>query len=57
MKRWMSGIGVLGGAAVVMLTVAAWTKPDKAKQDKAAQSSSTTIFMKTPSFRTLLESS
>jgi len=37
MKRWMSGIGVLGGAAVVMLTVAAWTKPDKAKQDKAAQ--------------------
>jgi len=33
----MSGVGVLGGAAVVMLTVAAWTKPDKAKQDKAAQ--------------------
>jgi mono/diheme cytochrome c family protein len=33
----MSGIGVLGGAAVVMLTVAAWTKPDTAKQGKAAQ--------------------
>ena len=26
-----------GGAALVMLTVAAWTKPDKAKQDKAMQ--------------------
>jgi mono/diheme cytochrome c family protein len=33
----MSGVGVLGGAAIVMLSVAAWTKPDKAKQDKAAQ--------------------
>ena len=37
MKRWISGMGVLGGAAVVMLTVAAWTKPDTAKQNKAAQ--------------------
>ena len=37
MRRWMSGVGVLGGAAIVMLSVAAWTKPDKAKQDKAAQ--------------------
>ncbi len=37
MKRWVSGAAVLGGAAFVMLTVAAWTKPDKAKQDRAAQ--------------------
>jgi mono/diheme cytochrome c family protein len=37
MKRWVSGVAILGGAAIVMLTVVAWTKPDKAKQDKAAQ--------------------
>jgi mono/diheme cytochrome c family protein len=33
----MSGVGVLGGAVVVMLTVAAWTKPDNTVQNKAAQ--------------------
>ena len=37
MKRWASGVGVLGGAALVMLSVAAWTKPASEKQDKAAQ--------------------
>ena len=37
MKRWLSGVAVIGGGAVVMLSVAAWTKPDKAKQDRAAQ--------------------
>lgn len=37
MKRWVNGVAVLSGAALVMLTVAAWTKPDKAKQERAAQ--------------------
>lgn len=36
MKRWMSGIAVLGGATAVMLTVAAWTGP-ASEQEKAAQ--------------------
>lgn len=37
MKRWVSGVGVLGGAALVMLSVAAWTRPASEKQQKAAQ--------------------
>ena len=36
MKRWMSGVAVIGGATAVMLTVAAWTGPT-AEQEKAAQ--------------------
>jgi mono/diheme cytochrome c family protein len=36
MKRWMSGVAVLGGATAVMLTVAAWTGP-ASEQQKAAQ--------------------
>jgi mono/diheme cytochrome c family protein len=43
MKRWISSVAILGGAAAVMLSVAAWTRPaseklsDAAKQAKADQ--------------------
>ena len=37
MKRWLSGVAVMGGATMVMLTVAAWTRPASEKQEKAAQ--------------------
>jgi mono/diheme cytochrome c family protein len=36
MKRWMTGVAVFSGAALVMLTVGAFTK-DHSAQDKAAQ--------------------
>ena len=39
MRRWMSGVALLGGATAVMLTVAAWTtgKPLRQKRDGAGQ--------------------
>jgi mono/diheme cytochrome c family protein len=37
MKRWISGLAVMGLATVVMFSVAAWTKPSPGKQAKAEQ--------------------
>jgi mono/diheme cytochrome c family protein len=37
MKRWMSGVALLGGASAIMLTVAAWTRSDAPVQAKADQ--------------------
>jgi mono/diheme cytochrome c family protein len=37
MKRLLSGAVMFGGATVVMLSVAAWTKPETEKQQKAEQ--------------------
>jgi len=37
MRRWISGAALMGGATVVMLSVAAWTRPDPVQQTKAQQ--------------------
>jgi mono/diheme cytochrome c family protein len=44
MKRWMSGVALLGGATAVMLTVAAWTNSGPAPTEKEkAQAKATQI--------------
>ena len=37
MKRWISGLAVMGTATLAMVSVAAWTKPSAEKQAKSEQ--------------------